>query len=125
MGQTFELEEHPQVAARKLNGATVGARGTPGAGLVAQYMPELDEMRERIQRFPAIDPSDVLAELSAISGRLAEMRAQLYRDNSQRAQALRTREIDPLREECEMQFKIHSRRIALMEWELRMSGGGT
>jgi hypothetical protein len=123
MGQTFELQDHRAPQRRRVNGTALAAPGD--ADLVTTYMAELDDMRGRIIDFISQDPSDVLADLSAISGRLAEMRAQLYRDNSQRCQSLRTREVDPLREECELQFKIHSRRIALLEWELRMSGGGT
>jgi hypothetical protein len=51
------------------------------------------------------------------------MRAQLQRSNTQRSTALRSREVDPLRDELDLQFKIHSRRIALMEWEARLAGG--
>ena len=82
-------------------------------------------MRARLTDLPNQDPSDVLATLSAIAGRVAEMRAQLYRSNSPRCTALRTREVDPLREDLDLQFRIHSRRIALLEWELKMSTGGT
>src|SRR4051812_5429955 len=117
MGQTFELQDHLAPQRRRVNGTALPAPG--GSDLVTVYMAELDDMRQRIIAFATSDPADVLGDLSAISGRLAEMRAQLYRDNSQRCQALRTREVDPLREECELQFKIHSRRIALLEWELK------
>jgi hypothetical protein len=75
------------------------------------------------ERKMVADPSDVLARISGIAGRLAEIRAQLYRLNTQRCTALRTREVDPLREDLDLQFRIHSRRIALLEWELKLSGG--
>jgi hypothetical protein len=117
MGQTF--------TASNGNGAYTGpARSQQAAGLYAQVETELDEMRARVRSFPDQDPSDVLMVISGVAGRLAEIRAWLYRDNSQRCTQLRTREVDPLREDLELQFKLFSRRIALMEWELKMSGGG-
>jgi hypothetical protein len=113
MGQTFELES-PRRGTGAFRSSTI-AQG---------YEAELDDMRARIGRFPDEDPADVLATISGVVGRLAEIRAQLYRDNSQRSTQLRTREVDPLREDLDLLFRVHSRRIALMEWELRLSGGG-
>lgn len=117
MGQTFELT----APLTPINGAPRAARPHT---LVEHLEAELDDMRAKVCRFPEEDPADVLATISGLAGRLAELRAQLYRDNSQRAAQLRTREVDPLRDDLDLQFKIHSRRIALLEWELRMSGGG-
>lgn len=112
MGQTFQLAG----TATSVNGRHPAAFNT--------YEAELDDMRAKVSRFPDEDPADVLATISGIAGRLAEIRAQLYRDNSQRCTQLRTREVDPLRDDLELQFKVWSRKIALMEWELRLSGGG-
>lgn len=113
MGQTFELEDHrPRLSDRA------------DSELVAAYMDELDQMRSTVTNFANSDPADVLTAISGISGRLAEIRAMLQRSSSQRATALRTKEVDPLREELDLQFRVWSRKIALMEWELRMSGGG-
>lgn len=112
MGQSFMLEQGPTTARAAADGALIGT-----------YMPELDGMRATVAEFPNMDPADVLMALSGISGRLAEMRAQLQRSNTQRCTSLRTREVDPLREELDLQFRIHSRRIALMEWEMKLSGG--
>lgn len=117
MGQTFELQ-----GSQNTNGAArVVVRPSV---LIETFEAELDEMRAKVSRFPDEDPADVLATISGIAGRLAEIRAQLHRDNSQRCSQLRTREVDPLRDDLDLQFKIWSRKIALMEWELRMSGGG-
>lgn len=112
MGQSFVLELQP-----------VGAAGGTDGALIGVYTPELDQMRATVIEFPNMDPADVLMALSGISGRLAEMRAQLMRADSKRCTALRTREVDPLRDELDLQFRIHSRRIALMEWEMRLQGG--
>jgi hypothetical protein len=100
------------------------ARLQQAAGFYSQVETELDDMRKQVRAFPDQDPSDVLMVISGIAGRLAEIRAWLYRDNSQRCTQIRTREVDPLRDDLDLQFKLHSRRIALMEWELRLSGGG-
>jgi hypothetical protein len=92
--------------------------------MVAAYMAELDAMRADITDFPNHDPSDILARIAGIAGRLSEIRASLYRSNSQRCTALRTREVDPLREDLDLQFRVWSRKIALLEFDLKMSSGG-
>lgn len=120
MGQTFVLES----ANGGSSAPTRQARISAGTGL-SGIESELDSMRAEVCKFPDQDPADVLATISGIAGRLAEIRVLLYRDNSQRCSQLRLREVDPLREDLDLQFKLHSRRIALMEWELRLSGGGT
>lgn len=107
---------------RPRRGATVP---DPEADLVASYQAELDDMRAQVADFPNMDIGEVLVHLAGIAGRLAEVRAQLYRRNSQRCAALRTREVDPLREDLDFQFKVHSRRLSLLEWELKLSSGGT
>lgn len=125
MGQTFTVQ-----AASPRNGSPAAgqfsapARQQQAAGFYSQTEAELDDMRAQVRGFPDQDPSDVLMAISGIAGRLAEIRAWLYRDNSQRCTQIRTREVDPLREDLDLQFKLFSRRIALLEWELRMSGGG-
>lgn len=133
MGQTFEVE--PVYGSRvgsvtSANGAPVPPRPAESSdgderALIAGYLDELDDMRARVSDFPNQDPSDVLATIAGVAGRLSEIRARLYRSNSPRCSALRTREVDPLREDLELQFRIWSRRIALMEWELKLSGGAT
>lgn len=112
MGQTFELQ------------TVNGSPRTRPRSAANTYETELDDMRARVTQFPDQDPAEVLMVISGIAGRLAEIRAQLYRDNSQRCTQLRTREVDPLRDDLELQFKLHSRRIAMLEWELKLSGGG-
>lgn len=94
-----------------------------GDDVIAGYLAELDDARARISHFADLDPDEVLTSISAIAGRLAEIRANLHRDDGPRAQRLRTREVDPLRDDLELHFKVWSRKIALMEWELKLSGG--
>lgn len=131
MGQTFTVQSATGSAPRGPKGPSTTpkqyvqpARLQQAAGFYSQVETELDDMRQQVRAFPDQDPSDVLMVISGIVGRLAEIRAWLYRDNSQRCTQIRTREVDPLRDDLDLQFKLHSRRIALMEWELRLSGGG-
>jgi hypothetical protein len=91
--------------------------------VLRSYERELSDYRSRVIDFENRDPADVLAAISAISARLSEMRAQLWRRNTHRAQNLRTREVDPLREDLDLQFRVWSRRIAVMEFDLRMTRG--
>jgi hypothetical protein len=124
MGQTFTVQ-----AATPRNGSSTTDRfAAPSrpqaAGFYSQTEAELDDMRAQVRRFPEEDPADVLMAISGIAGRLAEIRAWLYRDNSQRCTQIRTREVDPLREDLDLQFRLFSRRVALLEWELKLSGGG-
>lgn len=114
MGQTFEVEVSPTT-----NGAKSAERL-----LCDNAMAELDAMRAAIIDFPNRDPADILVTIAGTAGRLAEIRAQLQRSGSQRCTALRTREVDPLRDDLDFQFRIWSRKIALLEWELKMSTGG-
>lgn len=121
MGHTFTVQEATPTGPDRF---TRPERVQQASGFYTQVESELDDMRKQVREFPNLDPSDVLMVISGVAGRLAEIRAWLYRDNSQRCTQIRTREVDPLREDLDLQFKLHSRRIALMEWELRMSGGG-
>lgn len=124
MGQTFELQPGPN---DQINGkprpAPVMANPS-NDDFINGYRDELAEMRGEVSRFAGEDPADILEALSGMAGRVAEIRANLFRSATQRAQTLRVQEVDPFRDDLELQFKIWSRRIALMEWELRMSGGG-
>lgn len=121
MGQTFHVED----VATPTNGESLRVPSDlSDRVLVEAYKSELDDMRATVTGYPNRDPSEILASIAGLAGRLAEIRAHLYRSNSQRCTALRTREVDPLRDDLDLQFRIHSRRIALLEWELKLSGGG-
>lgn len=113
MGQSFTLE-----SSRPREASDVA-----DALLVDSLAGELDAMRATVCTYPDLDPADVLLSISGLAGRLAEVRVQLLRAGTQRCTALRTREVDPLREDLDLQFKLHSRRISMMEFELKMTGG--
>lgn len=88
--------------------------------LIEALRSELDGYYAMARKWAHLEPDVVLMELSAITARLTEVRAHLNRDNGQRANRLRISEIDPLLEECDRQFKIHSRLIAMhqLDWEV-------
>jgi hypothetical protein len=86
---------------------------------------ELDAFYREMRKFESFDPHSVFMRLSAFSARASEMRAQLARDDSRRALALRTKEVEPFLDECDRQFKYHSRAQAVSDMEFRLSGGAT
>jgi hypothetical protein len=83
---------------------------------------ELDGYYAGMRQYPQLEPDMVLLDLSGVAARLTEIRAFLVRDNSQQANALRTKEVDPLLAQVDVQFKIHSRVQAIREFDLKMTG---
>lgn len=86
---------------------------------------EIDIYLRTIESFATSDPADVMAQISSIHARLVGIRIGLQRSNSQRATAFRTKEVDPLIEALEFQFKVSSRIIALAEQEWKIAGGAS
>ena len=84
---------------------------------------ELDDYCVAMEKFATSDPATVMADISSIHARLVGIRVALQRSGSQRANSLRTREVDPLIDALEFQFKCSSRIIALADQEWRMAGG--
>jgi hypothetical protein len=95
----------------------------PGAPLSGPKA-ELQTYREELMRLIDQEPGYAFQRLAGISARLAEIRAQLYRQNNRAADALRTREVDPLVDTLEFVFKALSRAQAVREMEFRLSAGG-
>ena len=84
---------------------------------------ELDEYWKRVKRFATLAPSDVLLEVSAMVARAGEVRGLLIRSDNRAANAFRTRELDPFIDQCELQFRIHSRLLASHELDAKLAGG--
>lgn len=80
---------------------------------------EIDDYMVLLRKLRSLPPDQVFLELSGITARLAELRLTCVRSESRRLTGLRTREIDPLLEECERQFRFHSRiqAVRAMEWD--------
>lgn len=90
---------------------------------VAMIRGELDAYFRSMQRFGDLEPDQILMVLSSYSARIGELRLQLIRRDTRRSNALRCKEIDPFIEECDRQFKIWSRIVAIREMDFRLSGG--
>lgn len=71
-----------------------------------------------------MDPTSVFQQLSQFSARASEMRSLIPALRESREQSsFRIRIIDPFIEECDRQFKIHSRLQAIREMDARLAGG--
>lgn len=136
MSETFELQDRrspnkvkgppPPIAPdRPVEGIAPARPGSDESQRIVAYKAELDQFRAWVVGFAELDPSEILGRISGIAGRVAEIRAELLRVNTPRYARLRTTEVDPLRDDLDFQFKLISRRIAVLEWEWRVSGGGT
>lgn len=102
---------------------------TSSTELVRSFAAELNGYYTVIRSYPNLEPDEVLRSLSGVSARLTEMRAVCCRlsdrGDCRSADKLRIKEIDPLLEECDRQFKYHSRIQTTRELDWRMAGGGT
>ena len=78
---------------------------------------------ETMKRLVDMDPTEVFQSLSQFSARASEIRSQIGPVEGKREAAFRIRIIDPFIEECDRQFKIHSRIIAIHEMDARLAGG--
>lgn len=96
-----------------------------------RQIPTLDMIQDEILAYAQemaelanAEPGQAFQRLAAIGGRLAELRILCWRTNSQKTNALRTREIDPLLEAAEFIFKNLSRCVAVRQMESDLSRGG-
>lgn len=97
---------------------TPAKKNQPSA--VEKLRQELDTYLEQMQQFPTMMPDEIFRLLSGWTARATELRIQLNRSDNGRSNAFRTKEIDPFLEECERQFKFHSRIQASQEMEMRL-----
>lgn len=131
MGQTFELQEGGQrrstapsedLDVPSAPDPTMRDRETEKAAMLT-YREELKLYRHQLTELGDTPTTEVMAKLSSIAARLAEIRSDLWDMRSQSAQTLRTRHVDPLRADLEFHFKAHSRRIADLQLEWDMARG--
>ncbi len=90
---------------------------------LAALRAEVDEYFSLMKRFHEMEPDEIFMKLSSITARAAEIRIALVRRESRRCTALRTKEIDPLIEQVDRQFRMWSRILAVKEIDVRLSGG--
>lgn len=118
MGTTLTVEE--------ANGTSVGPPPTvvrSSAPLTTVVASEIDQYLQSIQAFSRMDPDEVLRLISAVTARLAYLRVQLMREGGQRANKLRTSELDPLMENLDLQFKIASRLLTSRQFDFEVTRG--
>lgn len=87
---------------------------------IAFIRDELDSYFVTLKRLNSIPPEEVFAFLSGVSARLVEVRGQCWRSESRRLSGLRVHEVEPLLEEIDRQFRIHSRIQSVRQFELDM-----
>lgn len=76
-----------------------------------------------MKEFNNMDPSDTFRSLSQFTARASEMRAIIAEHESRTEAAFRIKVIDPFIEECDRQFKIHSRILSNEEMIAKLAGG--
>ena len=115
----FELTDQPK------NGVVRLSTRQADKDDIATYQEELLGYYAIMREFDAMEPDHVFGALSAMSARMSEIRTLLVRRESRRASHFRTQEVDKFLEECDRQFKYHSRIQATRDFDLRMTGGIT
>lgn len=113
MGEEFTMGEPTSVPVREhRQGDTLASWGT-----------EIAKSYGTMQEFIFMDPTDVFRHLSQFSARASEMRSQIGITEGRKEAQFRIKIIDPFIEECERQFKLHSRIQAIREMDARLAGG--
>jgi hypothetical protein len=84
---------------------------------------EIDGYYDIMKSFSSevMEPTDIFMYLSAWTARMSEIKGQLWRGNDNAdASQFRIREVEPFIQECERQFKYHSRRFSGMEFDAKL-----
>jgi hypothetical protein len=99
--------------------ATGPLNGHGAADPLAPVQVELEGYFHDLTTLNSLPSTECFMMLSAISARAAEIRSRLMSMDSRRGNAMRLRHVDPLLDEVDRQFKIHSRiqSVRQMEWE--------
>lgn len=123
MGEILELGPSTGTALKTVDPKRIAVTPDPEKNLIDQFWDEIFQYYKVMKEFNEMDASEVFGSLSAFSARASEMRAYCNRSDSKRSQNLRLKAIDPFIEECDRQFKYHSRNLSTQEAEMRLSGG--
>jgi len=87
------------------------------------FREEILDYYKEMRRFNDMDGTEVFQSLSAFSARASEIREYLTHFDTKRNQSFRIKAVDPFLDECDRQFKIHSRIQAVRDMEVRLAGG--
>ena len=92
-----------------------------GSGDFDALRAELDQYYAEVRDLGELESSEILMRMAGMTGRVSEMRKDVYRMTSRSYSAFRTQEIDPLLDECDRQFKFFSRAFAVLTLEAKLS----
>lgn len=132
MGQTFELEDGTKRSGGTSADLTLDVPSRPDprqrdrqteSDIMGAYRDELVILRRQMTELDQLSTSEVMLVISSVAARLSEMRSDLWDMRHPHAQHLRTRHVDPLRNDLELHFKAHSRRISDLELDWKMAHG--
>ena len=90
---------------------------------ISGWKTEIAGYYETMQEFIYTDAITVFQNLSQFSARASEMRSLISFSPGREETSFRTKIIDPFIEECDRQFKIHSRIQAINEMDAKLAGG--
>lgn len=90
---------------------------------IGRWRTEILGYYQTMKEFNNMDPSDVFRSLSQFTARASEMRATISEHETKQQSSFRIKVIDPFIEECDRQFKVHSRTLSNEEMIARLSGG--
>lgn len=93
------------------------------ASVISAARRELDGYYVEMRHFDGFDVTDIFQKIAAWSGRAAELRSHLVRQESRRAATFRTRELEPFLEQLDFQFRIYSRLQSVRQMEADLSRG--
>lgn len=94
-----------------------------GATSIIGWKKEIAGYYERMVLFIDTDALTVFQSLSQFSARASEIRSRISSNANREETTFRTRVLDPFLEECDRQFKLHSRIQAINELDARLAGG--
>lgn len=90
---------------------------------VAKWEAELDEYLGMMLDFSNTDPTTVMEQISSMAARLIQIRCEVVRSENRAKQAFRTKQLDPVLDQIDLQFKIHSRRLSSLTFDWETSKG--
>ena len=84
---------------------------------------ELADYYSEMREFSRLDSVEIFERLSAWTARASEIRNEIVQDESRRSNNFRTKQIEPFIDECDRQFRYHSRITAIHELDAKLAGG--
>lgn len=89
---------------------------------VEAWQREVDDYYSVLRGLPNMEPEEQFEALSGIGARIAEIRTQTTRTPDRVYGAFRTNELDPMLAQCEYQFRVCSRLVAVQQSEAALAG---